>query len=259
MSLYKNYDEFYNAIINNNLILANKLFDEYSYDLTESECFLFCNACYSCNLKTVKWLYDKSEMTINIRSLDDMPFVNACNANKLDIAKWLYSESLILNLIKYQTHIDIHVRNEMALISACLHNNIEMVEWLHMIGNNFNYSYLENVFKILCRKGLKSIPIFLTTQTDNFYLEIENNIIKKWKVINEYERKLLNDNNYTTINNLINSCDICFETNTYYVIFECSHIYCRDCSLKLKKCPMCCLTIDVDNITLQKSAQDYQI
>jgi len=250
MSLFKNYDEFYNAIINNNLVLANKLFDEYSYDLTESDCFLFCQACYLCNLKTVKWLYDKSMMTINIRILNDLPFLNACNGNKLDIAKWLYSESLVLNLINFQKHINIHVKNESALISACLHNNIDMVKWLHMIDNNFNYNYIGNIFKNMCERGFTLIPLFLSTQTNNFHVEIENNEIKSWTIIDEYLSKLLNDNNYILTTDLIDPCEICFETNTYYVKYGCSHIYCRDCSIHLKKCPLCCIKINIDKINL---------
>lgn len=246
MSIFKNYDEFFNAIINKKLDVAKKLFLEYPYDLTESECFIFREACYKTNLEIVQWLYFTSNQKINIRCLDDMPFLNACAGNKFDIVKWLY---------EIDPTININSRQETALVSACLSNNIEMVEWLHQKYDNFNYKYLYFPFRLMCNRGLVTIPKYLATKCNDFYVEIEDNQIKKWKVLSEYQRKLLDNNNFNQSSIMIEPCEICYEDNQYYVKFDCSHMYCRDClqNEAIKKCPMCGKEINNLTVSLLKN------
>ena len=128
-----------------------------------------------------------------------------------------------------------------------------MVEWLHQKSNNFNYTYIHFAFRIICNKGFVAIPKFLATHCNDFYVEIENYQLKNWKIVSKYQRKLLDYNNYIVYNANVEPCEICYENRQYYVKFGCSHMFCKDCSLDLHKCPMCFTIIDINNINLLKN------
>ena len=242
MNLYKNYDDFYNAVINKKIEIIKQLLLQYPYDLTEDDCFIFRIACLKSNLEIVQLLYNASDKKINIRCLNDMAFLNACSSNQFDIIKWLF---------EINPSIDIHTNNEAGLICACVNNNLELVSFLHEKSNNFKYDNLHLSYELMCKRGMISIPSFLSSKCDDFYIKIEDNNIKDWKIVNKYQRKILDDNNYVS-NEIIELCNICYIDNIFYVKYDCNHYYCRNCAYELKKCPMCNKLINTDNIILLK-------
>lgn len=243
MSIFRTFDDFYNAIMNKNLDLVKKNFSEYQYSISDFDYFLFRQACYSSNLEIVKWIYYTSDENIDIRCLNDMPFLLACAGNQFEIVKWLF---------EVDPSIIINNRNELGLIHACMHNNIDFVTWLHDKSDNINYSSLYNTFEYLCKHNFIEIPIYLASKCKDFYIEIDNNKIKNWKITSDYQRKLLDNNNYTVSNTKIDMCEICYDNKEYYVKYECNHMYCRDCSLDMKKCPMCLTEINNEKVSLLK-------
>jgi hypothetical protein len=61
---------------------------------------------------------------------------------------------------------------------------------------------------------------------------------------NNFYKYILNYNNYAIATSPIDDCSICFSTEKYFLKNSaCRHMYCRNCMVKLNKCPMCRTTI----------------
>jgi hypothetical protein len=57
---------------------------------------------------------------------------------------------------------------------------------------------------------------------------------------NNYYKYILNYNNYAIISTPIEDCSICFSDEKYFLKnTTCRHMYCRNCIVKINKCPMC--------------------
>uniref|UniRef100_A0A6C0H6C5 RING-type domain-containing protein n=1 Tax=viral metagenome TaxID=1070528 RepID=A0A6C0H6C5_9ZZZZ len=105
--------------------------------------------------------------------------------------------------------------------------------WLMAIEKG-NESAMNNIKQIM-----NKIELYLCLkEIENKTELVENEIkkLKKVKKVNEYENKLIY---FDGLNNIKN-CEICFENDKLHLLMECGrHDICKDCFIKVEKCPYC--------------------
>jgi len=107
----------------------------------------------------------------------------------------------------------------------------------------FTSSEINTLIKTAINKnGLAMKHIDVTYQTyDICKLAVEKSGMHVLNYIkNNYYKYILNYNNYTTLKTPIDDCSICFSDEKYFLKnTSCRHLYCRNCMIKLDRCPMC--------------------
>uniref|UniRef100_A0A6C0H5C3 RING-type domain-containing protein n=1 Tax=viral metagenome TaxID=1070528 RepID=A0A6C0H5C3_9ZZZZ len=93
-----------------------------------------------------------------------------------------------------------------------------------------------NNLGLLCGKNyLKMYVCLKEIKNRNELIENEITNIRKKRRIIEYENKLMY---FRKLNN-IKYCEICFENDKLHLLMECGHDICKDCFVKVEKCPYC--------------------
>jgi len=96
----------------------------------------------------------------------------------------------------------------------------------------------EQIETALKQDGMTIKYIFIPTyehcklavnQNKNAWENISDNIYKT----------ILNDGLYKQTNKEFEPCSICFSDEDHFLMYSCKHEFCRDCAIKINKCPMC--------------------
>jgi hypothetical protein len=61
---------------------------------------------------------------------------------------------------------------------------------------------------------------------------------------------ILNDSIYNEYKECVENCNICYSSEQYFLQYDCKHMNCRNCTVNLKKCPMC--RSNIHNVTFLK-------
>ena len=181
----------------------------------------------------------------------------ACNKGYLFIAKML---------LHIDNHIDINNNNEHPFKIACRNGHLHIIKWLIDKNPNTNIEIDDNIgFIEACQyNNIEVINWFLEKDNIKYYVEIENNLVKNYK-ITKCNNKC---NKYNHNINEITICPIC-DDNISNIITNCNHQFCDKCILlwiytkkidKISLCPYCrseikcCYNIDTKTILV-----DYDI
>lgn len=107
----------------------------------------------------------------------------------------------------------------------------------------FTSSEINSLIKTaINQNGLAMRHINATYQTyDICKFAVEKSGMHVLKYIkNNYYKYILNYNNYAITTTPIEDCSICFSDEKYFLKnTTCRHMYCRNCVVKINKCPMC--------------------
>lgn len=142
----------------------------------------FCLACIYGRLEIVKWLWVKSNHTINLHTNGNLPFAEACAGKKLTIVLWLWNKFKEINKpidIEYFTtdtwicivqsfpwlcsnglfeiakwaydqtertgYFDLYGENHGAFSGACKNGHLEIVKWLCQIEPRYRYQISDTI------------------------------------------------------------------------------------------------------------------
>jgi len=277
---------FIEACKKGNLIEAREIYDKYKPNIHKNNELVFKYACNYGYLDVTKWLYsleDKPDIHID----NERPFILACLNGKIEIVKWL---------CLLEDKPNIHANNDKAFRLACSNGHIEIAKWLMTLedkpnihanndkafSNTCKYGYLEfaqwlynledksdihanndEAFRNACYNRRINIVEWLSTICDDYYIEIENNIIKNWKIKNNLQ-DLYDNKEYDKIIDklkieknsdiLVDICSICYEENSNFIT-SCKHYFCIECFMmwyivhNKKQCSYC-----IQNIEIKKCA-----
>ena len=167
-------------------------------------------------------------------------FLKACEKGHLRVVKWLIQLG-----IEQQNPINIHVNDEFAFKYSCYRGRLEVAKWLVQLGveqqNPFNiHVNNEEAFGLSCCNGHLEVAKWLVSLSNKYFLEILNDKIIKWHIINQ-ETEILDslDNNYESALNKLNitiqksglhkeMCLICLDKPEKLIILPCNHYYCLE-------------------------------
>ena len=257
-SLENKPDIYYN---NNELFIDINILQYYDiakwlYEIdNQLKNFNFLIACNKGNLKVAQSLYlleDKPDIYIYNNA-----FKLACKLGKLSVAKWLYT-------ICDKANIDLYD----IFINACVYRQLEIIKWLYLLENKPDIRQNNDyVFKYICEKGYRDIAEWLASICDNYYIEINYDIIKGY--IRDSLEELYKYKNYEKIIDKLkiekkeyeldseNNCGICFDNN-YNFITSCKHYFCIECFMlwyighDKKDCAYCRQNIIIDKCFIKK-------
>lgn len=139
----------------------------------------------------VKWLYKKSNKTIDVAARNNYAFRNACKNGHIEIAQWIYKKLDGIHTI------DLSFEDYQAFVWASEFGHLDIIEWLHSIMEpcsiyNLNIDRINTCFKLTCKNGnkdtakwlLKKYPDINIHETDDysFHFTCLNGHIKvaKW-------------------------------------------------------------------------------
>jgi len=135
---------------------------------------LFIDACMRGNLQEAKCIFYKYKLNIHINN--DEAFRYACNSGNINIAKWLYS---------LEDKPNIHANDDEVFRYACYTGNINIAQWLYELEDKPNiHALCDAAFRIACYYDNISIVNWLVTISNEYYVEIKNNQIIRWKIKN---------------------------------------------------------------------------
>ena len=167
-------------------------------------------------------------------------FVKACIKGNFRLAQWIYSKN---------NNIDISNQNDYVFRRACFYNNCEFVKWLLSIKPNLDITTNNHEgFVIACSNDNLEVAQLLANMNDNYYLEIKDNTITKYRTNNSLHRALkiiTESNDYNEALNILNCqnygdsslikdnfCAICQDILVKPVVTPCIHTYCLNCILQ---------------------------
>lgn len=233
----------------------------------------FVSLCKKGDLDKVKKMFLDNENMIDLHYKEDRPFRSSCTNGNLEIAKWLLKITQEKN-----SPINIHAKDERAMRISCEKGRLDVVLWLYEISVNMKspinvYAKENYAFKWACKRNHSDVAQWLASFNDDYFIEIENNKIKKWKVLTIYDKigdlskkndvdglkeifsshemKTMSDENDSDDDDS-NKCLICQSKDEDLMInLKCQtnnniydHYYCMECfshwySEKKKKCIYC--------------------
>jgi hypothetical protein len=280
-------DSFINACKEGNLEKAINIYNKDNPNIHAKDC-AFRLSCKNGHINIAQWLYGLDDKT-NIHALDDYAFKSACKNGHINIAQWLYGledkpnihalDEIAFRYACYYGHINIaqwlygledkpniHAYNDCAFRFACKYGHINIAQWLYGLEDKPNIHASDDfAFKFACANRKINIASWLSTICDNYYIEIEDNKIKNWKVKNSLQ--ILYDNKeYDKIIDklkigkkddiIIETCSICYEDNTNFLT-SCKHSFCVECFImwyighNKKQCSYCMQNIDIEKCAVK--------
>ncbi len=226
---------------------------------------IFKNLVSNSNLIIAEWLYNNFKKQIKFSNISHLLFKQSIVNNELQIGMWIYKLS---NIDDSKKKFDIHKNNDEYFHLASSLNNVIFCEWLYSIdGKIMFYNKRKNKFyneeEINMIKECNYIEIAklinkITSENEyRIEFKIKNDEIEDVILIDKYYYYIRNESNYQEIASCKllekdSECLICINNINFYTEFDCKHGYCKDCSIKLNKCPMCLKIINKDNVKLLK-------
>lgn len=107
----------------------------------------------------------------------------------------------------------------------------ELSQEYYITSINKGYNAMPDLETLFRKKSLELYHVLTKISKKNSITNNKINKLKKNKRIICFENKKRNLSK-------INECPICFE-NTKLIPRECTHYYCYDCYVKIKKCAIC--------------------
>ena len=210
---------------------------------------IFCYVCESGNLLIAQWLYSKFKYEIRLNRLNKInnqmsqyDFLNKIiSSNNIEMLLWLDT----LN-IKYNNSVLNSIFN-----NVCILNKLHYIPWL--LNKRQNYYIKTPVIESIKQGNHIELSNIFQTLYPNYYHRIIDNKIISIKFLTKIQKDTAFNNEKYIIKEKIDECLICFEKNDYNIKLECKHLFCRDCYIELKKCPMCLRQIDDTKIILIKN------
>jgi len=100
-------------------------------------------------------------------------FFDSCiKKNNLNTVKFLY----------YNNKIDIHYDNDFAFRCAVMNNNLDVAKWIFSLGGINVHCENDQAFNWACSMNHLEMAKWLVTVCDAYYIEIENDKIKSYKI-----------------------------------------------------------------------------
>jgi len=96
----------------------------------------------------------------------------------------------------------------------------------------------EQIETALLQNGI-AIKYIQNPSYDHCKLAIKQNKSACESIKDNYYKYILNDNLYEKSSKEIDPCSICYSDESHFIKFNCNHVFCRDCAIKINKCPMC--------------------
>jgi hypothetical protein len=271
---------------NQNINVMNIIHKKYFLTKKQSYYQKFYTDCYYESIFnyldiSYKWLYEIPWLNQIYIGNSTQIFINLCNINDKFAKLWT----------THYPNIDISHNEYNCIYKLCLGNNIDMLHWVmnkyyvppseityifyyalisydaciykyfynnhikNKIPNIFNN--LDVVIPILLKNDSYSVLSWITNQTDEyrFHYNIDTKTHEFIKNNGIYDLAMnckLYKNTET-----IYECDVCMnDERIYFVKFDCNHLFCNECSIRLSKCPMCLKIINKENITLLETKKN---
>ncbi len=189
-------------------------------------------------LEKLKWLIENFNIEVNVDG-----FFKACKSCNLNVIDWFLKNNYVVDYIVLE-----EFEETLEFINM---DNVEVLERLLIeiekrnIKDKINIDMLDLYFTKHVSKNEIEFCKFIMKLNNKYWIDVKDNIIIGSN-FNSNHKKIMNDDNYISIN-----CEICMDDKKYFVFLECKHFFCRDCYLKLEKCPLCLNKID-GNINLYK-------
>ena len=201
---------------------------------------VFIRVCKNGNLLLAQWLYDKYTISLELNNelLDSIVL-----SGNMHIIYWIHElqkdkfDDTVLYYISYR---------------ACKINHINTVLFaVPLIKDKSILTKNNTLFNCITERNYVHLAKVLNLLLEDIKFLIENNTIISWRKL-DYGN-IFNDSMYTFMGSNTDECLICIENKEYNINLECNHTYCRDCFLKLNKCPMCFSVINMDKLQLLKN------
>jgi len=188
-------EEFEEYCRNNDLRyrFKNKYYLENNLKINWNITDLFIVLCCYGYIETLKWLIEitkKNNETINIHKENEEAFRWSCECGQIEVVKWLFEISKENGEI-----INIHANDEYAFRWSCYNGCLEIAKWLIKISKKNNeiiniHANDEFTFRESCIIGNIEVAKWLCDLCDEYYVEIENNRIVKYRITNVYDKYL---------------------------------------------------------------------
>ena len=208
---------------------------------------IFVNSC-SYNIKFTKIFELNNEIDIshdNYYGFYDILFTRDLEYIKYIIEKYNIPNENLVEGFKFILYYSANKENH---IYPYLYNCIKARN-IPNVFDNFDYIIYE------LSNNNNYVALFWICNQTNIYKVIFNIETKKNEFIKD--NGIINiinnlDNYIVSHDTEIDECEICMDDcKKYYVKLECTHAYCRECTIKLYKCPMCLTKIN-SNVSLLK-------
>lgn len=177
---------------------------------------------------------------IDISYNDYYAFFKVCNTYyvKWIVNKYNIPDEILIEGFKYMiTNIKLEYNYNYLYKYIKNRNILTLFDDIDDIINDLRYNN-PTILYWICKQTDKYIMYF--NKETKIHEIIKNNGI--YHIINNIDKYIETNQEY--------ECDICMNDNiTHYVKLECKHTYCKNCTIKLYKCPMCLSKIN-SNITL---------
>lgn len=154
----------------------------------------FVISCSYGHLEEAKWLYElgnKIGKPINLHVKKDEAFIGSCTNGFLDVAKWLYELS-----VENNDEICIYRRDEEAFKWSCCFGYLNVVEWLYNLSVKKGRPFkINDELFITCSNHYYKLEVsrWLQKFNKNYYLRVENGVIIEGKVINFYDKIIIDE------------------------------------------------------------------
>ena len=114
--------------------------------------------------------------------MGEFTFRHACRNGYLDVAKWLYSLG----------NVYIDVFNDYAFRHACKNGHLKVARWLFSLGTINIHAKKDSAFKLSCENEHLDVVKWLASICKMYSINIQNNKIIKWKILNPIDIYLEN-------------------------------------------------------------------
>ena len=110
----------------------------------------------------------------------------------------------------------------------------------------------EEIIKLGIKQNGLAIQFIINPSYELCKLAIAQNSNSLIKINNLYYKSILSNDLYQQSFDINHedTCLICYSDEIYFIKYQCKHFFCRDCTVKIDKCPMC--RLDILNVKLIK-------